>query len=93
MRILLLAGASLLTLTTPAFAQEGEDLSTTESTSTPIDSLVDSEAEAAPAAPASTGDAVLDRLNALEARVLQAARRDGCGRSGVSRAQGRLRLQ
>jgi phosphate-selective porin OprO and OprP len=71
MRILLLAGASLLALATPALAQEGEDLSTTESTSTPIDSLVDSEAEAAPAAPASTGDAVLDRLNALEARIRQ----------------------
>ena len=71
MRILLLAGASLLALATPAFAQEGEDLSTTEPTSTPIDSLIDSEAEAAPAAPASTGDAVLDRLNALEARIRQ----------------------
>jgi hypothetical protein len=60
MRIRLLAGASLLALATPALAQEGEDLSTAESTSTPIDSLVDSEAGAAPAAPASTGDAVLD---------------------------------
>ena len=90
MRILLLAGASLLTLTTPAFAQEGEDLSSTESTSTPIDSLVDSEAEAAPAAPASTGDAVLDRLNALEARVRQLEARNAQLEQAAELSQERL---
>ena len=72
MRFLLLAGASLLALTSPALAQEGEDVSTTQPSQSPIDSLVVTDAEATQtAASASTGDAVLDRLNALEARVHQ----------------------
>ena len=72
MRILLLAGASLLALSGPAFAQQGEDLSTTESSESPIDSLAPPEAGPATfEAPAPTGDPILDRLNALEARVKQ----------------------
>jgi phosphate-selective porin OprO/OprP len=73
MRILLLAGASALAVNTPAFAQQGEDISATQPSETPIDSLepADASAAQAPAAPAPTGDAVLDRLNALEARVKQ----------------------
>ena len=74
MRILLLAGASVLALSTPALPRKGEDLSTTQSSETPIDSLEPDGcgSDAAPAAaPAPTGDAVLDRLNALEARVKQ----------------------
>ena len=90
MRILLLAGASLLALSTPAFAQEAEDLSTTESTTTPIDSLVDSGAEAAPAAPASTGDAVLDRLNALESRIKQLEARNAELEQAAELNEGRL---
>ena len=72
MRILLLAGASLLAVATPAFGQEAEDMSATQSSDSPIDMLEPSdEAEAAAEAPAPTGDAIIDRLNALEARVKQ----------------------
>jgi len=70
MRFLLLAGVSILALATPALAQQGEDVSTTQSSQTPIDSLVEEPATASqPAAAAPTGDPVLDRLSALEARV------------------------
>ena len=72
MRILLLAGASLLALSTPALAQEGGDVSATESSESPIDTLEPAEVgPAAVATPAPTGDPVLDRLNLLEARVKQ----------------------
>jgi phosphate-selective porin OprO/OprP len=72
MRILLLAGASLLALSTTALAQEGEDVPATDSSESPIDTLVPAEAgPAAVAAPAPTGDPILDRLNLLEARVKQ----------------------
>jgi phosphate-selective porin OprO/OprP len=90
MRILLLAGASLLALSTPAFAQEGEDVTATESTETPIDSLVVPEAEAAPAAPASTGDPVLDKLNALEARIRQLEARNAQLEQAAEINEGRL---
>ena len=73
MRILLIVGASFFALSTPAIAQQGEDLSATQPSETPIDSL--EPADAVPTrsaeAPAPTGDAILDRLNALEARVKQ----------------------
>ena len=73
MRILLLAGASALAVNTPAVAQQVEDISATQPSETPIDTLepADASAAQAAAAPATTGDAVLDRLNALEARVKQ----------------------
>ena len=71
MRILLLAGASALALSTPAFAQQGEDVSATQSSETPIDSLEPADAAPAVTAPAPTGDAVVDRLNALETRIKQ----------------------
>ena len=73
MRILLLAGASALAVNTPAVAQQVEDISATQPSEAPIDSLAPADASAAQAAaaPAPTGDAVLDRLNALEARVKQ----------------------
>ena len=90
MRILLLAGASLLALSTPAFAQESEDLSTTQSTETPIDSLVEGEAEAAPGVPASTGDPVLDKLNALEARIRQLEARNAQLEQAAELNEGRL---
>ena len=89
MRILLLAGASLLAFSTPAIAQEGE-VTATESTETPIDSLVVPEAEAAPAAPASTGDPVLDRLNALEARIRQLEARNAQLEQAAELNEGRL---
>ena len=73
MRILLLAGASALAFSTPAFAQQGEDVGATQPSDTPIDSLepADASPDHAATPPAPTGDAVLDRLNALEARVKQ----------------------
>lgn len=75
MRYLLL-GASLLALSSPAFAQQTEDFSQTTSTdqqsASPIDTLVDDGKPAAPAgAPAPTGDPLHDRLNALESRIRQ----------------------
>ncbi len=62
MRLLLLAGVSALALATPAFAQDAD---------TPIDTLVEDDAAELIAAPAPTGDAVLDRLNAMDARIKQ----------------------
>ncbi|QNP43555.1 hypothetical protein H9L15_01975 [Sphingomonas daechungensis] len=39
MRFLLLAGASALAISTPAFAQQGEDVTATQPSESPIDSL------------------------------------------------------
>jgi phosphate-selective porin OprO/OprP len=64
MRILLLAGASLLALASPALAQQADQ-------STPLDTLEPASDEPEQAAPKPTGDAVLNRLNALEQRVNQ----------------------
>jgi phosphate-selective porin OprO/OprP len=73
MRILLLAGASLLTLASPAMAQQTEPTQSTEPTdSTQLDTLEPADEVQQPqAAPKPTGDPVLDRLNALEQRVNQ----------------------
>lgn len=69
MRILRLAGGSLLALASPAVGQETAQPATTEST--PLDTLAPPSDQPAKTAPKPTGDAVLDRLNALEARVEQ----------------------
>ena len=61
MRTLLFAGISTLALASPAFAQQAGD--------TPIDSQMPNNQEAHAQAPVPTGDAVTDRLNALEARI------------------------
>jgi phosphate-selective porin OprO and OprP len=74
MRLLLLAGVSALALATPAFAQDAPDEELVEETpagDTPIDTLVDGDEPQAVAAPPPTGDPVLDRLNAMEARIKQ----------------------
>ena len=72
MRFHLLAGACLLALSTPVVAQDGEDLSTPTNSDSPIDTLVDDETKtAAPAPAAPTGDPMVDRFNALEARIQQ----------------------
>jgi phosphate-selective porin OprO/OprP len=77
MRYLLLAGGSVLALASPALAQQAAQTApaqSTESADAQLDTLVpeDNQAEApAEATRKVTGDAVLDRLNALEARVKQ----------------------
>ena len=75
MRILLLGSASLLALATPAYAQDEPSADAAASEQGVIDTLVD-DAPAAEAAPAPTGDPVLDRLNALEARLKQVEARN-----------------
>ncbi|HEY8593120.1 MAG TPA: porin [Sphingomicrobium sp.] len=68
-RILLFAGASALALTTPAFAQQAQPQTADDST---LDTLAPADDEQPQAEPAKlTGDPVLDRLNALEARIKQ----------------------
>ena len=70
MRILLLAGASMLTIASPAAAQQAET-PPTDTGPGPLDTLEPSDESAARGTPKPTGDAILDRLNALEARVQQ----------------------
>ena len=69
MRILLLAGASLLALASPAMAQQTTPAEPQEPSQ--LDTLEPADDQPQQAAPKPTGDAVLDRLNALEARVSQ----------------------
>ena len=94
MRILLLAGASLLALATPAWAQEGEDLTTTtadQADASPIDTLEPSEQDSQQVQAAKpTGDPVLDRLNALETRVKQLEARNAELEQQAELNEGRL---
>jgi phosphate-selective porin OprO/OprP len=85
MRLLLLAGASVLALSSPAFAQDQpvnpddptaavETMDTQSSDTQPSESVIDTPVEEAKepvAAAAPTGDPVLDRLNVLETRIRQ----------------------
>ena len=83
MRILLLAGASLLALSSPAFAQSANDQAEGQAATpaaddegtgeSPLDTLAPADDESAQveAPPAPTGDPILDRLNAMEARIRQ----------------------
>lgn len=68
MRILLLAGTALLALGSPALAQEAPKPTTTDSGT--LDTLEPADEQPAEAAKP-TGDPVIDRLNALEARISQ----------------------
>src|SRR3712207_6484888 len=102
MRLLLLAGASVLALSTPALAQEAEDPAGTEQfdatqdsdspsdLDTPIDSRVGEEAAPSVPAPAPTGDPVLDRLNALESRIKQLEARNAELEQQAELNEGRL---
>jgi phosphate-selective porin OprO/OprP len=67
MRILLLAGASLLALASPAMAEQAALNEPVDSSQ--LDTLEPAQEQQVRQAPKPTGDAVLDRLNALEARV------------------------
>ena len=75
MRILLLAGSSMLALTTPVAAQESGEPIASESLKAggdgQLDTLVDDGPAVAAVAPPPTGDPVLDRLNQLESRIKQ----------------------
>ena len=79
MRILLFAGASLLALASPAVAQEVQ-----------LDTLEPADEAPVQAAPAPTGDAVLDRLNALEARVSQLERENAALKQQAELTEGRV---
>lgn len=85
MRLLLASTVSLLALTaTPALAQEQPAGGT-------IDTIVDDRGKAPPAAaPAPSGDPVLDRLNALEARIRQLESRNAELEEQAALNQGRL---
>ena len=70
MRILLIAGASLLAIASPALAQQTDPNQPADSGQ--LDTLEPADDQPAQqAAPKPTGDPVLDRLNALEQRVSQ----------------------
>ncbi len=75
MRILLLAGSSMLALTTPVAAQQSAEPIASESLKAggdgQLDTLVDDGPAVAAVAPPPTGDPVLDRLNQLESRIKQ----------------------
>jgi phosphate-selective porin OprO/OprP len=88
MRILLLAGGSLLALASPALAQQAEQPQTSDDTGEQLVPADDQPAEAA--APKPTGDAVLDRLNALEARVKQLEARNAELEKQAELNQGRI---
>lgn len=77
-KYILASSVALLALTAPAFAQEGaQQAQDTDNPSAYPESsgldvpVEDSSAAVSPAAPASTGDPLLDRLNQLEARLRQ----------------------
>ena len=70
MRLFLIAGVSLIALSSPGLAQDpAEDPLDEAPVGGTIDTVIEDEAPPAPAAPAPTGDPVLDRVNALEAKV------------------------
>ncbi|HEY7006127.1 MAG TPA: porin, partial [Sphingomicrobium sp.] len=85
MRILLLAGASLLTLATPVLAQQAEPVDSSQ-----LDTLEPADEAPAQAAPKPTGDAILDRLNALEVRVQQLEAENAKLKQEVELNEGRL---
>lgn len=90
MRILLLAGASALAIGSPALAQQsGQPVP--DSPGSQLDTLVPAESEAPQqAAPKQTGDPVLDRLDALEARVSQLEAENAKLRQQAELNEGRL---
>jgi phosphate-selective porin OprO/OprP len=89
MRILLFAGASMLALASPAVAQQSQPASAAQSST--LDTLVPLDSEAPQQPPTKpTGDPVLDRLNALEARVGQLEAENAQLRQQAELNEGRL---
>ena len=80
MRNLFLAGVSLLFFSSPALARPAEVPPPSSIEASPADSALDTlipaEGAESAAVPAPTGDPVLDRLNALEARLRQVEARN-----------------
>jgi phosphate-selective porin OprO/OprP len=87
MRILPLAGGSTLVLASSVFAQQAEHPAPGQSS---LDTLVPADDQTEEAAPRPTGDAVIDRLNALEARVKQLEARNTELEQQAELNQGRL---
>jgi len=88
MRLLLASTVSLLALAaTPANAQQQPAEAPAGGT---IDTIVDDAGKAPVTVPAPTGDAVLDRLNALEARIRQLETRNAELEQQAELNQGRL---
>ncbi len=91
MRLLLIATTSLFALAaTPALAQNGEEDIAEAPVGGTIDTIVEEDATTAAAPPAPTGDPVLDRLNALEARIAQLEARNAELEQQAELNQGRL---
>lgn len=87
MRILLLVGASILALASPALAQESPQPTTDSDT---LDTLMPADDQPPQEAPKPTGDAVLDRLNALEQRVNQLEAENAQLKQAAELNEGRL---
>lgn len=88
MRYLLLVGTALLALSSPALAQDNPEIEPSE-----LDTLVPPDEAAEPAAdapPAPTGDPVLDRLNAMDARIKQLEARNAQLEQQAELNEGRL---
>ena len=92
MRFLLIAGVSMIALSAPVAAQEAAPDAVEEA---PVGGTIDTiiEDEAAPAGtptPAPTGDPVLDRLNALEAKIARLESRNSELEQQAELNQGRI---
>ena len=88
MRYLLLVGTALLALSSPALAQDNPEIDPNG-----LDTLVPPDEAAEPAAdapPAPTGDPVLDRLNAMDARIKQLEARNAQLERQAELNEGRL---
>jgi phosphate-selective porin OprO/OprP len=95
MRFLPLAGSSLLVLASPVVAQQTDQPATAQSNDPTAadesgEQLVPADNQPAEEAPKPTGDAVLDRLNALEARVKQLEARNAELEKQAELTQGRV---
>lgn len=90
MRLLLSAGASLIALASPAFARQADQAGDPRA-SRPLDTLLPADGQQQAPAPARpTGDLVLDRLNALEARVSELEAENKQLRQQAELSEGRI---
>jgi phosphate-selective porin OprO/OprP len=87
MRILPLAGGSTLVLASSVLAQQAEHPAPAQSS---LDALIPADNQTDEAAPRPTGDAILDRLNELDARVRQLEARNAELEQQAELNQGRV---